>query len=272
MVRRDMSGDANQDTPKPNEEDGTAGDGGVIPVEVEAPEAPPAEAAPVDPKAVSKTVNEAKTDAAKTPRQLYDEGRMAEIIAIKKKRKVSFQKLGFTEAEIRSIEAPVYKEPETSAPIVEEKIETADINQDGKPSVSHEVKLTQKEEVQNLISIAVNTALLTYDRQQAAMKLRAIKSKSKIGWLKLLGDRNLQVTIEGLLDMPPIAKPKEEPMTEAEEKPAETKAGNTPRDMYNRREWTALWTMKKKAKKGWETYGFTAAEIERLKTNKPDFI
>lgn len=51
MVRRDMSGDANQDTPKPAEEEGTAGDGGVIPVEVEAPEAPAAEAAPVDAKA-----------------------------------------------------------------------------------------------------------------------------------------------------------------------------------------------------------------------------
>jgi molecular chaperone GrpE len=48
-----MSGDANQDTPKPSEEEGTSGDGGVIPVEVEAPEAPAAaaEAAPVDPKA-----------------------------------------------------------------------------------------------------------------------------------------------------------------------------------------------------------------------------
>ncbi len=51
MVRRDMSGDANQDTPKPADEEGTTGDGGVIPVEVEAPEAAAGEAAPVDPKA-----------------------------------------------------------------------------------------------------------------------------------------------------------------------------------------------------------------------------
>jgi molecular chaperone GrpE len=55
MVRRDMSGEANQDSPKPAEEEGTAGDGGVIPVEVEAPEAPAggeaAAAAPVDPMA-----------------------------------------------------------------------------------------------------------------------------------------------------------------------------------------------------------------------------
>jgi molecular chaperone GrpE len=46
-----MSGDANQDTPKPSEEEATSGDGGVIPVEVEAPETPAAEAPPVDPKA-----------------------------------------------------------------------------------------------------------------------------------------------------------------------------------------------------------------------------
>jgi molecular chaperone GrpE len=52
MVRRDMSGDATQDdTPKPAPENGTSGDGGVIPVEVEAPDASASDIAPADPKA-----------------------------------------------------------------------------------------------------------------------------------------------------------------------------------------------------------------------------
>ena len=40
----------------------------------------------------------------------------------------------------------------------------------------------------------------------------------------------------------------------------------------NKSDWTALWLLKKTAKKSWEQLGFTAKEIERIHTNKPDHV
>jgi hypothetical protein len=39
-----------------------------------------------------------------------------------------------------------------------------------------------------------------------------------------------------------------------------------------REAWADLWRFKKTCKKSWEALGFTSREIERAKTNKPDWI
>lgn len=36
--------------------------------------------------------------------------------------------------------------------------------------------------------------------------------------------------------------------------------------------WRELWQFQKTCKKGWDKLGFSKLEIERIKTNKPDWI
>lgn len=36
--------------------------------------------------------------------------------------------------------------------------------------------------------------------------------------------------------------------------------------------WGQLWLLKQKAKYGWDKLGFSPREIERIKTNKPDWV
>lgn len=48
-----------------------------------------------------------------------------------------------------------------------------------------------------------------------------------------------------------------------------TGAGGNPPD---RSRWGSLWRFQKEAKKGWQVLGFTPREIERIKTNKPDWV
>lgn len=45
-------------------------------------------------------------------------------------------------------------------------------------------------------------------------------------------------------------------------------AGSPP----DRSRWGSLWRFQKEAKKGWNVLGFTPREIERIKTNKPDWV
>lgn len=40
----------------------------------------------------------------------------------------------------------------------------------------------------------------------------------------------------------------------------------------DRSRWGTLWRFQKEAKKGWKVLGFTDREIERIKTNKPDWV
>jgi hypothetical protein len=51
------------------------------------------------------------------------------------------------------------------------------------------------------------------------------------------------------------------------------KATNPETDRRSRGQyWGELWQFKKTCKKGWDALGFTEREVERAKTNKPDWI
>jgi len=44
--------------------------------------------------------------------------------------------------------------------------------------------------------------------------------------------------------------------------------GSTP----DKTRWGSLWRHQKECKKSWSTLGFSDKEIERIKTNKPDWV
>ena len=98
-----------------------------------------------------------------------------------------------------------------------------------------------------------------------------LKKKRKTNLAKMGFTIDEQMVISGWVAEEPEPI-KEEPVMETKTEEAPAKAGNTPREMFTRKEWGKLWTMQKSSKKGWAYYGFTPQEIERIKTNKPDYI
>lgn len=61
-----------------------------------------------------------------------------------------------------------------------------------------------------------------------------------------------------------IGRKPDEPASEARQTQA--------RAFYEAKSWVDLWKFKKTCKKSWEALGFTAAEIEKIKFYKPDWI
>lgn len=64
-----------------------------------------AKAAPVDPKNISKAVTEAKTSTDTIQRQMFNAKRYTDLVALKKAKKKSWTMFGFTDAEVKIIEA-----------------------------------------------------------------------------------------------------------------------------------------------------------------------
>lgn len=171
-----------------------------------APAKPKLEAPMVDPKAVAAKATKLKAGSTRNQgaRKLFDEKRYSEVIDIKKKAKVSWDKLGFNQTEVDTILG-------------------------SKPKAESTRKVTD---------------LRPIDTERMA----------KTGEVAPIGERE-----PGF---------KEKKMTVAEEA----------RQLFNnaingdKTRWGTLWQHKKKAKKSWEVLGFNAKEIERINTNKPDWI
>ena len=121
-------------------------------------------------------------------------------------------------------------------------------------------------------------------------ELVALRKQTKVSWQKLGFNETEVASILGSTTKAPVAEPKPEPIKEETPVPApvvkEHKKATKPmqettatkaRKLFefavnDRKQWNALWIMKRQAKQSWEKLGFTKKEIERIQTNKPDGV
>lgn len=111
-------------------------------------------------------------------------------------------------------------------------------------------------------------------------ELKALKKKAKVGWDKLGFSPDETVNILSLEEpaVTEAAKPVEEAKTKETKKMDTTNRAEVARKLFDeavageRSRWGTLWQHKKKAKQSWKKLGFTAKEIDRINTNKPDWV
>lgn len=200
---------------------------------IPAPEAPKLDAAPVDPKAAAKKVTEVKKlTAAEHARELFTTGKMAELIAYKKKAKKSYSALGFTPSEEDAI---LGSQPKAEAPAT-------------KPGQMTKAEVAKQEKA---VSAAAPVVEAVSEKDEPAPKAKsgtAAKAKSAP-----TDNERVKPKMEGT-------------RAEVARQLFDKAAGG------DKASWGHLWLHRKECKKSWEILGFTPKEIERIKTNKPDWV
>lgn len=207
----------------------------------------------VDPKVVAKEVEAKKAETPKTKaqeaRELYTNGKITELNALKKKAKKSWEALGFSHKEIILFVGP--KGELVTSPITS-----------GQPAVG---KMSKAETIKQEKAVSAVTPVVEAVSEAEEPKSKKVKTTPKA-------------------KSAPAAKPIVEPMKK-EMKPVATIAptltgtrAEVARTLFeqavagDKSRWGTLWRHQKDCKKSWQILGFTDREIERIKVNKPDHI
>jgi hypothetical protein len=116
---------------------------------------------------------------------------------------------------------------------------------------------TRTDRAQQLFSVLDHSAT-DAERKAAAEQLKAFKKSSKVSWT------NLGITESQVEEIESAA---------AWEPPVQTVPTGTrqeiARAMYQKGDYAGLWDFKRKAKVGWDRFGFNAREINTIEANKP---
>lgn len=154
----------------------------------------------------------------------------------------------------------------------------------GAPDAPPAGKFDRRVEAKRLFDIANDANQLPGDRRQALTDLNTLKRKSKVSWSGLGLNSDEVVALDGKITradqenlvskMAPVQE-----LVEAEEQD-EIAEANEPkvypdshagraRKLFDEGKFGPLWDYKQRAKKGWETLGFTPAEITTILAKKP---
>lgn len=177
------------------------------------------------------------------------------------------------------------------------------------PKEAKKVVSPRQERAQSLLSLIIKSTDPIQVRE-AVQQLLAHKKAAKVSWTSLGLSEDTPATIERALSIP-IPEPKAEPtpkVPNAETRAAikELRAGKATKPIKelnptapkppkettkmtgtraevarvlfdqaaagDKSRWGSLWQHQKECKKSWTILGFNAREIERIKTNKPDWV
>lgn len=200
---------------------------------------PALDAPKIDPKQVAKDIETTKAAKPKTKayeaRELYVAGKIDNLKAFKKAAKKSFEALGFTAEEIALImqsDAPLTNGQPVPETAAKPKIKASEI-----PSKMEQDFSPKQEEAVSKMAPIVEAVPEADEPKKEVPKMTGTRAEVA----RLLFDK---ATATG------------------------SAAGKTP----EKQAWGHLWLHRKECKKSWEILGFTPKEIERIKTNKPDYI
>ena len=264
------------------------------------PEAAPMSVRDVQKKIAEEEVKVAAEQSAKPEsnamkvRRAFDAKDYATVDVIKRKAKVSFEKLGLNSME-QSTMADFYagnikKEPETvlnppttdGMKVIEQALAEAPkpVNRIGfKKTKDGFEPLTNKEHAHHLHGYMVNENSTISERKKAAQTLLDLKKKSKISYEKLGLPNDTASRIEAVLSAEEVeeAKPqtKAKPAEQAVKPKDEAKAPETSaparewaRFYFQQKSWAALHNLKKSKKVSWERLGFNDEEVAELESHK----
>lgn len=200
-----------------------------------------AQGAKVDPKEVAAQVTEAKavasTGKAGQARLLYNSARWDELLALKKAAKKSWEALGFTDTEMVIIKTQSEREPLPKPVTPVKPVKTA-------PKGLAPAKIPASE-IPSKMEQDFGTKKTEPEPPVQSGKVPTAKELNMTGTRAEVARQLFdQATGTG----------------SAEGKPAD------------RSRWGTLWRHQKECKKSWAILGFTPKEIERIKTNKPDWV
>ncbi|WP_290870374.1 hypothetical protein [Aquabacterium sp.] len=202
-----------------------------------------AEAAKIDAKEVAAKVADAKAQAqggkAAQARVLFDGQSWPELLALKKGAKKSWQALGFNATEQAHIETNLTH-------LKLDKVEAKIAQPVAKPTTTPPASADEQPQTK---TPNAKTKAAIKDAEAG----KVIKTGTVAGTMTELNDERVVPKMEGSR-----AEVARQLFTKAA-------AGDKP-------SWGHLWLHRKACKKGWDVLGFTPKEIERIKTNKPDWV
>ncbi len=230
-----------------------------------------------------KSIAEAVTEAKSAPvtinsqaRALYEAKAWPQLWDFKKKAKKSYEKLGFTDSEIETIlkDYPHIPNKETikalkeaeKLPASKPKVEPVAKTKTASAKVTPQVEPKQKSVVKSKAKVQAESKPVEKKTTESKIVKGAKEALAHAKGKPIPGTKEKKIKVE--------PKKKEEPMpvtltgTRAEVARIlfeQAIAGDKTR-------WGTLWRHQKDAKKSWTILGFTDKEIERIKTNKPDYI
>lgn len=227
---------------------------------VKKPEPAKLDAPAIDPKQVAKQVETVKKGEipvvltkAQEARKLYVNGKYTELKAFKKAAKKSWEVLGFQPHEIDLILGSKGDSPVTN----------------GQPAVPAPGKMTPDEIAKQEQAVSKITLIV-----EAISEEEEPTTKAKID------PKTIPSKMEK--DFSPKAKDPTPALPAVEPKKEEPKMTGTRAEVArklfdeavagDKTRWGSLWRHQKECKKSWSVLGFNAKEIERIKTNKPDWI
>jgi hypothetical protein len=191
-----------------------------------------------------------------------------ELQEMKKKAKVSWEKLGISDQEV--IELTEWANKDLSSPKpAENRLATVDkIVKKAKPISKEEKKPviipdtpSRKSRIEAALANMKYESLPLAERQKAAQELLDIRKASKKTW-DALGFANVSDD-----DLRAFVELKEEP--KAPEAPAPTNGRQAhARGLFKDKKWNALADYKAKAKVSWAALGFTDAEVETIQKHR----
>lgn len=208
-------------------------------VEVPKTDPLPMNAAPIDPKVQAKKVSEVKSlTVGERARALFTDGKIAELIDYKKKAKKSYSALGFTPEEealiVGSGGSPMTNGQPAVKPVAQPKpkIDAKSIPSQSEEKFSSKAKPAKAEPKKTVEA-----------KEKAAKPTKTVPSTNERTIPKMEGSRK-----------------------EVARQLFDKAAGG------DKASWGHLWLHRKECKKSWEILGFNAKEIDRIKTNKPDWV
>ncbi len=236
--------------------------------------------APVlDPNKIAGSVTETKKAVAglsrnEKARKFFTNKDYAAIISMKKAAKVTYEKLGFTEAEEKKILGTAV------SPKAAKKLTAKEISEPKKKATPAVKLKPAKAPVEKMSPL----------QESIEAKLKAEPIQKDDGPVKIISDKgvhpkNLDKAVaeqtktpakktvtkgkKTVTETPPLETLTEQPKKIVE---ADMSREEKARHYFDTRQWTQLWLLKKQAKKSFIQLGFTKKEEERANTNKPDHV